>query len=100
MQRLSIKCYSPPVTHSYSLDSVQTGSTALLAAAQEGHCSVVRMLLEAKADVNMKDNVSESCSSDGVCALAESSISCVWSVIMSWYKEFMVYVECTRVQCE
>ena len=69
--------------HSYSLDSVQNGSTALLAAAQKGHCSVVRILLEAKADVNMKKNVSESCSSDGVCALAVSSINCVWSVIMS-----------------
>ena len=65
-------------THSYSLDSVQDGFTALLAAAQEGHCGIVRMLLEAKADVNMKNNVSESCSSDGVCTLAESSINCVW----------------------
>ena len=65
-------------THSYSLDSVQNGSTALFDAAERGHCSVVRMLLEAKADVNMKNNVSESCSSDGVCALAESSINCVW----------------------
>ena len=38
------------------------------------------MLLEAKADVNMKNNVSESCSGDGVCvcALAGSSINCVW----------------------
>ena len=53
-------------THSNSLDSVQTGSTALLVAAQEGHCGIVRMLLEAKADVNMKNNVSESCSSNGV----------------------------------
>ena len=65
-------------THSYSLDSVQNGSTALIVSAEKGHCSVVRMLLEAKADVNMKDNVSESCSSDGVCALAESSVNCVW----------------------
>ena len=65
-------------TYSYSLDSVQDGSTALLVAAQEGHCSVVRMLLEAKADVNMKNNVSESCFSDDVCALAESSINCLW----------------------
>ena len=62
-------------TCSSSLDSVQTGFTALIVASQEGHCEVVRMLLEAKADVNMKNNVSESCSSDGVCALAES-INC------------------------
>ena len=46
-------------THSYSLDSVQDGFSALLVAAHEGHCGIVRMLLEAKADVNMKNNVSE-----------------------------------------
>ena len=62
-------------TCSSSLDSVQDGSTALHAASQEG---VVKMLLEAKADVNMKNNVSESCSSDGVCALAESIVDCVY----------------------
>ena len=67
-------------THSYSLDSVQTGSTALLVAVQEGHCGIVRMLLEAKADVNIK-NVSESCSREGVRALVK--INCVVSVIMS-----------------
>ena len=65
-------------TCSSSLDSVQDGTTALHAASQEGHCEVVRMLLEAKADVNMKNNVSESCSSDGVCALAESIVDCVY----------------------
>ena len=70
-------------THSYSLDSVQNGSTALLIAAQKGHCGIVRMLLEAKADVNMKNNVSESCSSDGVRALAESSINCMCVVRVS-----------------
>ena len=86
-------------THSYSLDSVQDGFTALLVAAQEGHCEIVRMLLEAKADVDMKNNVSESCSSDGVCALAESSINCLWSrdneLVQGVHS-----VECTRVQCE
>ena len=64
-------------TCSSSLDSVQTGTTALYIASQEGHCEVVRMLLEAKADINMKNNVRESCSSDGVCALAESIVDCV-----------------------
>ena len=61
-------------TCSSSLDSVQTGSTALIVASQEGHCEVVRMLLEAKADVNMKTNVSKSCSS----SLAESIVDCVY----------------------
>ena len=46
-------------TCSSSLDSVQDGGTALSAAAQNGHCEVVRMLLEAKADVNIKANVSD-----------------------------------------
>ena len=39
------------------LDSVQTGSTALLVAALQGHLRVVEMLLEANADVNIKKNV-------------------------------------------
>ena len=39
------------------LDFVQTGSTALLVAAQEGHSRVVEILLEANADVNIKKNV-------------------------------------------
>ena len=65
-------------TYSSSTDFVQDGFTALLIAAQEGHCGIVRMLLEAKADVNMKNNVSQSCSSDGVFTLAESNINCVW----------------------
>ena len=47
-------------TCSSSLDSVQDGFTALLAASHEGHYGIVRLLLEAKADVNMKSNVSES----------------------------------------
>ncbi len=46
-------------TCSSSHDSVQGGATALLVAAQNGHCEVVRMLLEAKADVNIKANVSD-----------------------------------------
>ncbi len=37
---------------------VQDGGTALLMASVYGHCGVVRMLLEAKADVNKKSNVS------------------------------------------
>ena len=47
-------------------DSVQYGTTALYMASQNGQCEVVGTLLEAKADVNMKTNVSESCSRDGL----------------------------------
>ena len=47
-------------------DSVQEGVTALYMASQNGHCEVVGTLLEAKADVNLKTNVSKSCSSDGL----------------------------------
>ena len=86
--------------HSYSLDSVQNGSTALFVAAEQGHSSVVRMLLEAKADVNMKDNVSESCSSDGVCTLAESSTNCVWCHCDNELVQGVHSVECTGLQCE
>ena len=42
----------------YYLDSVQDGGTALYMACRNGHCGVVRMLLEAKADVHIKANVS------------------------------------------
>ena len=42
----------------YYLDSVQDGTAALHMASQEGHCGIVRMLLEAKADVHNKTNVS------------------------------------------
>ena len=56
-----------------SLDTVQDGFTALLVAAQEGHCEIVKMLLEAKADVNVQNIVSESCSSDGVCTCTQLS---------------------------
>ena len=61
---------------SSSLDSVQNGATALIVASQNGHCEIVGMLLDAKADPNMKANVS--CYSDGICALAESTADCVY----------------------
>ena len=64
-------------TYSSSFDSVQDGTTALYLAGQNGHCEVVQILLEAKADVNLKADVSESCSSDGVCALPEFIVDCV-----------------------
>ncbi len=41
-----------------SLVSVQDGWTALHMASQKGHCEVVRILLEAKANVHVKTNVS------------------------------------------
>ena len=57
------------------------------------------MLLEAKADVNMKNNVSESCFSDGVCALAESLLT-VCGVSDIELVQGVHSVECTRVQCK
>ncbi len=41
-----------------SITSVQDEGTALHRASENGHCEVVRMLLEAKANVNIKTNVS------------------------------------------
>ena len=58
---------------SSSLDTVQDGSTTLFVASQQGHCEIVRMLLEAKADVNVQTNVSESWSSDSVCTYTQFS---------------------------
>ena len=37
---------------------IQTGSTALYAAAENGHLEIVNMLIDANADVNIKANVS------------------------------------------
>ena len=44
----------------FSFDSVQDGFTALHVASRNGHHEVVEMLLEAKADVDIKTNVSGS----------------------------------------
>jgi ankyrin repeat protein len=45
-------------THRHKL--IQDGRTALTCAAAEGHSSVVKVLLDAKADVNHADNVRHS----------------------------------------
>ena len=42
------------------IDFIQGGQTALHAACSSGCRGIVEMLLDAKADVNMKDSVSES----------------------------------------
>ena len=44
-----------------TLDSVQDGSNALHIAAKEGHSRVVEMLLEANADLDVKNNVRIPC---------------------------------------
>ncbi len=46
-----------PAHHS-SLDSVQTGTTALYIAAQNGHLRVVELLIAVGADVHIKTIVS------------------------------------------
>ena len=53
---ITIQFYSCACLTVY-LDCVQTGATALHAAAREGHLRVVEMLLEANADVSIKTNV-------------------------------------------
>ncbi len=44
------------------VESVQNGTTALHAASWNGHCEVVGLLLDAKADISIKNNVSLSAS--------------------------------------
>ncbi len=48
----------PTIGSTLIIGCVQDGATALHIASQNGHCEVVRMLLKAKANVNMKTNVS------------------------------------------
>ena len=53
-------------------------------ASQNGHCGVVRMLLEAKADVNKKTNVSHSvCLYDNV-AFVHNHGNCVSVVVCNY----------------
>ena len=41
----------------YYLDSVQTGATALIVAAQEGHVRAVELLIAAKAKIDIQEKV-------------------------------------------
>ncbi len=44
--------------HHFLLNSIQTGATALYAAAQNGHLRVVELLIAAKAQVDIQEMVS------------------------------------------
>ena len=47
-------------------------------ASQNGHCGIVRMLLEAKADVNIKNNVSHAACMVVFVYSADSMVECVY----------------------
>ena len=47
-------------------------------ASQNGHCGIVRMLLEAKADVNIKNNVSHAACMVVFVYSAASMVECVY----------------------
>ncbi len=47
--------------HYSSLDSVQDGTTALYVAAKNGHLIVVELLIVAKAQVDIQDEVKFNC---------------------------------------
>ena len=64
--------------------SVQNGWTALHKASHQGHCGVVRMLLEAKTDVNKKTNVSHSaCLYDSV-AFVHNHGNCISGCLLKF----------------
>ncbi len=84
----------------YYLDSVQDGSTALYMASQRGHCGAVRILLDAKADVHVKTNVSHAawwC----LCTLLISwlSVCTVTSVLASFPGRFFQRGKRPGVHC-
>ncbi len=58
-------CFCSPAHHS-SLDSVQTGATALYIAAQNGHLRVVELLIAAMARVDVQTEVRFNCSYDRI----------------------------------
>ncbi len=58
-------CFCSPAHHS-SLDSVQTGTTALYVAAQNGHLRVVELLIAAMARVDVQEEVRFNCSYDRI----------------------------------
>ncbi len=47
--------------HYFSLDSVQDGTTPLYVAAKNGHLMVVELLIVAKAQVDIQDEVKFNC---------------------------------------
>ncbi len=61
--------------------SVQDGWTALHIAGQNGHGTVVRMLLNAKADISIKTNVSPIDDVTCTCSALADSIFCAFTLI-------------------
>ena len=63
---------------------IQEGWTALYMASEKGHCGVVRMLLEAKADVDIKTNVSHAAACMVFVYSADSLSVCTVTSVYEW----------------
>ncbi len=76
-----------------SPNSVQNGCTALHVASRNGHLEVIRMLLKAKADVNIMNNVSRALVIMPRCACASE----VYGSVFVCLSVCVVCYSCSRI---